>query len=102
MLSGCASNGLQRARPERPFQHGPIYPSPLLEKNIQGSVSAVCDIYTDGRAHNCVITFATHPLFAQAFLDYMREQRYHPASKNGQPAVEHGYTIHIGFSVAKD
>ncbi|WP_408860547.1 energy transducer TonB [Asaia siamensis] len=106
LLSGCASDALQHARLERPGpqnpRNGPIYPSVLLDKNIQGSASAVCDIYTDGRARNCVITFATHPLFAKALLDSAYKQRYIPASQNGHPVVDRGHSIHANFHIARD
>lgn len=103
MLPGYAYGVPQRPLPNpNHFQRryiGPIYPEPLLDKNIQGSVIAVCDIYTDGRAHNCHIKSSTHPLFSKATLDYIYKARYRPAEKNGHPVIEYGHTIHVNFSV---
>jgi len=67
----------------------PPYPDTARAKGVEGTVSARCVITPEGKAADCKILNSV-PELDQGVLDTLAQQRYAPATQNGEPiAAEH-------------
>ncbi len=66
------------------YQPEPDYPAAALEHRIQGVVKLTALIDEDGRVAR-VHVVSGHPLLAPAALEAVRQWRYRPAMRRGEP-----------------
>jgi protein TonB len=64
---------------------GPMYPSELKQKKIEGEAVVDLCIEPDGKVRVAVIKSATHPKFGEAALEAVKQWRFSPAIKDGKP-----------------
>jgi protein TonB len=62
----------------------PSYPAELRRKRLQGTVSVVFLVGTDGRVRNAQVEKSTDPVFDRPALDAVRQWKFEPGTRNGQ------------------
>lgn len=83
----------------------PEYPEEAQEENREGSVTASCDILTNGKPANCkLLSVKGGHDFAESALDFLEHSpvRYQPAVSGGQPVVEHNHVLHVDFTLGDE
>ncbi len=83
----------------------PEYPEEAQEENREGSVTASCDILTNGKPANCkLLSVKGGHDFAESALDFLERSpvRYQPAVVGGQPVVEHNHVLHVDFTLGDE
>ncbi len=78
----------------------PTYPEQMQDEGRQGRVSVACDVDTNGQTSNCsVLSVTGGEAFARSALQYVRSERYHPATHNGVPiATRHTWVLNYKLS----
>jgi protein TonB len=77
----------------------PLYPSLAKQARIQGTVSLLGVIASDGTVRQLRV-LSGHPLLVQAALDAVRQWVYRPTLLNGEP-VEVQAPIEVHFTLAQ-
>ncbi|MCT6836771.1 MAG: energy transducer TonB, partial [Bifidobacteriales bacterium] len=83
----------------------PEYPEEAQEESREGSVTASCDILTNGKPANCkLLSVKGGHDFAENALNFLEHSpvRYQPAMAGGQPVVEHNHVLHVDFTLGDD
>ncbi|MCX8667331.1 energy transducer TonB [Acetobacteraceae bacterium B3987] len=83
----------------------PEYPEEAQEENREGSVTASCDILTNGKPANCkLLKVKGGHDFAESALNFLEHSpvRYQPAMSGGQPVVEHNHVLHVDFTLGDE
>jgi len=77
----------------------PVYPATAKDERIQGTVILDAVIGTDGAPKSLrVVSSTVDPALAKAAVDAVKQWRYEPTLRNGQP-VEVTTTIPVNFSI---
>mgnify|MGYP003384348093 CR=1 FL=1 len=77
----------------------PAYPTGLLQREIEGSVTIKVLIGPDGRVRQATVLRASHPDFAAATeRQALRQWRFKPATRDGTP-VEDWQTLTVRFNI---
>ncbi len=63
----------------------PLYPEEARKSGIRGRVLFSAVISEDGRVESLELINSDHPLLTKAAEDAIRQWRYRPATKKGQP-----------------
>src|SRR5260370_36465051 len=65
----------------------PTYPEEARVASISGSVAVRVEVRPDGIAHNIRVTRGLAPTLDQSAIDAIRQWRFQPATRNGQPVT---------------
>ena len=71
-------------KPRAVFQAAPLYPSEMRGKKLEGVVTIIFVVDSNGRVSNPRIEKSTHPAFEKPTLDAIRQWKFEPAVKGGQ------------------
>jgi TonB family protein len=83
-----------RARPVDPLQ--PSYPPRLRALGIEGDVEAQVIVLSDGSVGGARLVESTHDDFTAAVRDALREAKFHPGLRCGEP-VSSWVTLKLHF-----
>jgi protein TonB len=84
-------------RPRVIFQRKPTYPPALRRSKRQGTVTILFKVDTSGRVVDPSIAKSTDSAFDEAALEAVRQWRFEPGTRNGQP-VQFRMKIPITFN----
>jgi TonB family protein len=82
------------ARPVDPIR--PVYPPRLRALGIEGEVEARVVVRWDGSVGGARLVESTHDDFTVAVREALREARFHPARRHGEP-VSSWVTVRLHF-----
>lgn len=71
-------------KPRAIFQGQPLYPSEMRGKKVDGSVTAIFVVGTDGKVQNPKVAKSSHTAFEQPALDALKQWKFEPGLKGGQ------------------
>jgi len=71
-------------KPRPIIQGQPLYPSEMRGKKVDGSVTALFVVGTDGKVQNPKVAKSSHPAFEQPALDALKQWKFEPGVKGGQ------------------
>jgi len=81
-------------------RRGPAYPAAMYQNGIEGSVTVLIDVLSDGTTTNIEITEATPPSgFNQTVIDTVSQWRFRPHTINGIASVCEGVSYHFDFNI---
>jgi protein TonB len=83
MLEEIASIGDLDQRPQPIAQSAPMYPAELRRRRVEGTVSVVFLVDTEGRVTNPTVEKSTDPAFERAALEAVRRWRFEPGTRLG-------------------
>lgn len=86
------------ARPVDPLQ--PAYPPRLRALGIEGEVEARVAVLSNGSVGGARLVESTHDEFTVAVREALREARFHPALRRGEP-VSSWVTVRLRFRIEK-
>jgi TonB family protein len=88
--------------PARPLEQAkPLYPFAMLRSGLQGEVVVQFMVNPSGRVQEAAIVRSNNPAFDQPALDAVRQWRFQPATRNGQPVESH-HQVPVIFAVNHD
>jgi protein TonB len=73
------------SRPEVVAQIAPVYPTELKKARIEGLVTMVFVVDTDGRVEDPRVENSSRPEFERPALEALRKWRFKPGLKEGEP-----------------
>src|SRR5262245_47753015 len=82
-LEEVASIGDLDQRPQAIAQSAPMYPAELRRRRVEGTVSVVFLVDTEGRVTNPTVEKSTDPAFERAALEAVRRWRFEPGTRQG-------------------
>src|SRR5262245_31827146 len=82
-LDEIASIGDLDQRPQPIAQSAPMYPAELRRRRVEGTVSVVFLVDTEGRVTNPTVEKSTDPAFERAALEAVRRWRFEPGTRQG-------------------
>lgn len=71
-------------RPRAVFQAAPLYPASLRSKKLEGVVTLIFIVDSNGRVGNPRVEKSTHPDFNKPALDAVKQWKFEPAVKGGK------------------
>jgi protein TonB len=71
-------------KPRPIIQGQPLYPSEMRGKKVDGSVTALFVVGTDGKVQSPKVAKSSHPAFEQPALDALKQWKFEPGVKGGQ------------------
>ncbi len=80
----------------------PTYPSAQLHAGLSGVVDMSFSIAKDGTTRDHIVIYASHPGFADAALQAIRQRQYYPAIINDKAVVIAGVKTRSTFSMGGD
>ena len=83
-LEEIASIGDLDQRPQPIAQSSPMYPAELRRRRVEGTVSVVFLVDTEGRVTNPSVEKSTDPAFERAALEAVRRWRFEPGTRQGR------------------
>jgi protein TonB len=72
-------------KPRIVYQPAPIYPPELARKNMQGTVYILFIVDKTGRTRDLKVQKSTHPAFENPALKAVRQWKFEPGKRKGQP-----------------
>jgi outer membrane biosynthesis protein TonB len=97
--AAAAATGPSDSEVVRVGSSKPIYPSSMVAQEREGSADAVCLVLPSGDAGECrLLSVQGGSAFGPAVLTFLKNQRYHPAIRGGQP-VESEFRYHFDFKL---
>lgn len=71
-------------KPRPIFQGQPLYPSEMRGKKVDGQVTAIFVVGTDGKVQNPKVAKSSHSAFEQPALDALKQWKFEPGLKGGE------------------
>lgn len=95
-FSPPAAAAATRDRPAQLFRsQPPVHPESIARYRVKGEVEITLDVEADGTVSNARAGWATHPDFVAPALAAVREWRYRPAIRDGQPAPTYDVKVRV-------
>lgn len=83
-LEDVAAIGDLDQRPQPIAQSSPMYPAELRRRRVEGTVSVVFVVDTEGRVTNPTVEKSTDQAFERAALEAVRRWRFEPGTRQGR------------------
>lgn len=71
-------------KPRVVFQTAPLYPSEMRGKKLEGSVTLLFVVDTEGKVQSPRVEKSSHPAFEKPALEAVKQWKFEPAVKGGQ------------------
>jgi len=84
MLDAFSMSDLEK-RPEIMASVAPAYPADMRKAKIEGSVTLIFILSTDGRVEDPRVERSSRPEFEKPALDALRKWKFRPGMKDGEP-----------------
>ena len=84
MLDAFSMSDLEN-RPELIASVTPVYPADMRKAKIEGTVTLIFILNTEGRVEDPRVERSSRPEFERSALDALRKWKFKPGMKDGQP-----------------
>lgn len=85
--------------PSQPTQNAPADPEQREKNNAEATVVMKADIDKAGHNVKCRIVSSEKPELDDISLDYCRNEKHRPVTKNGVPVIVHDHPVIVKYHV---